>query len=108
MFCPKCRYEYKQGVKICNDCGSALVEKLPEPAPVLEFETEVLTKVDSEMDAEILIDMLEEEGVECFSRAFTSVFKLSLDKTGAWGDVVVNKEKLEKAKKVLKLFKEEL
>ncbi len=27
-FCPKCRYEYKEGVKICSDCGVELVNSL--------------------------------------------------------------------------------
>lgn len=29
-FCPKCRYEYRQGVQICPDCGETLVASLPE------------------------------------------------------------------------------
>jgi len=28
-FCPKCRYEYQQGVKVCPDCQEPLVDKLP-------------------------------------------------------------------------------
>jgi hypothetical protein len=32
-FCPRCRYEYVEGVKRCPDCGSRLVRELPsEPA----------------------------------------------------------------------------
>lgn len=27
-FCPKCRYEYKAGVKVCSDCGVELVDTL--------------------------------------------------------------------------------
>lgn len=29
-FCPKCRYEYKEGIKICSDCKVELVETLSE------------------------------------------------------------------------------
>jgi hypothetical protein len=29
-FCPKCRYEYKEGIGTCPDCGVALVEFLSE------------------------------------------------------------------------------
>ena len=30
MFCPKCKAEYKEGVKECGDCEVPLVAALPE------------------------------------------------------------------------------
>jgi hypothetical protein len=30
MWCPKCRYEYREGITVCPDCGSPLVESLEE------------------------------------------------------------------------------
>lgn len=30
MWCPKCRTEYRDGVKVCADCGTPLVESLEE------------------------------------------------------------------------------
>ena len=29
-YCPKCRYEYEEQIKICPDCGSELVASLPD------------------------------------------------------------------------------
>jgi len=29
-FCPKCRYEYKEGIATCPDCDETLVASLPE------------------------------------------------------------------------------
>lgn len=36
MFCPKCKYEYLEGIKKCPDCKVPLVDKLP-PEPQLEY-----------------------------------------------------------------------
>jgi len=30
-WCPKCREEYREGFKICSDCGTELVDELPPP-----------------------------------------------------------------------------
>ncbi len=30
MWCPKCRYEYREGITVCPDCGTPLVESLEE------------------------------------------------------------------------------
>ena len=29
MFCPKCKYEYREGFQVCSDCGTLLVNELP-------------------------------------------------------------------------------
>jgi len=29
VWCPKCRWEYREGFTVCTDCGSALVDSLP-------------------------------------------------------------------------------
>ena len=36
MFCPNCKTEYRPGFTRCADCGSDLVDRLPEePRPIL-------------------------------------------------------------------------
>ena len=34
MKCPKCGHEFQDWVKVCPDCGTALVEKPPIPKPI--------------------------------------------------------------------------
>jgi hypothetical protein len=44
MFCPNCRAEYEEGVKMCVDCDVELVQELPpldtaEYVDLVDFET---------------------------------------------------------------------
>lgn len=32
-YCPKCKYEYREGIVTCPDCDEALVTELEEDAP---------------------------------------------------------------------------
>ena len=36
-WCPKCKTEYREGFRVCADCGSELVEKLAEETAGEEF-----------------------------------------------------------------------
>lgn len=47
MFCPLCRYEYKEGIKICADCKVELVPELPEEEENLG-ESETLAEIIAE------------------------------------------------------------
>jgi len=44
MFCPSCKSEYEEGIRICAECGAELVPELPteEPPRWIDFE-EILT-----------------------------------------------------------------
>ncbi|GAW91003.1 DUF2007 domain-containing protein [Calderihabitans maritimus] len=68
MFCPKCKYEYVEGVKECPDCQVALVEELP-PEPELEY-VDLVTVLKSENPAVIMIakSILEGAGIRYFAK----------------------------------------
>lgn len=52
-WCPKCKTEYREGFKVCNDCGNELTEKLGEENK--EEETEkVLCKACSDRYNELV------------------------------------------------------
>lgn len=64
MWCPKCKSEYREGYKVCRDCGSELVEKLEydctKAAPYKEtniMKTRIYLKISS-LFAGILIIFL--------------------------------------------------
>jgi len=39
MFCPKCKYEYRDGFYECADCNIPLVHELPEEETGVQFKT---------------------------------------------------------------------
>lgn len=65
MFCPKCMYEYVDGIKICADCGSELVEQLP----VEKYEyVELITIAETNNFGLIALakSILESEGIQYY------------------------------------------
>jgi hypothetical protein len=69
-FCPDCRYEYEPGISKCPDCGTKLVEKLPEePTPTgtndsgEEINFVPLKDFPSRLYAEMLKEALKNEGI---------------------------------------------
>lgn len=56
MWCPKCKYEYREGIKVCADCGCELVEKLDDAK--------------LENDAEDFFDSVQSEMSEAGKEAF--------------------------------------
>jgi hypothetical protein len=74
-YCPRCRFEYRAGVRRCPDCGAALVARLPaEPSLPQEPDLEaialleatrlkLLATVSGESHAWLLQEALREHGV---------------------------------------------
>jgi uncharacterized membrane protein SpoIIM required for sporulation len=71
--CPRCRFEYRVGVRRCPDCGAALVARLPrEPSHLPEAGPEaaaaqqagaLLVTVTGEVHARLLQDALRTQGI---------------------------------------------
>jgi hypothetical protein len=62
-FCPKCRYEYKKGVKKCLDCGARLVDQLPEENPPEGPNFVPVRNLPSRLYAQMLQEALQNEGI---------------------------------------------
>jgi hypothetical protein len=56
--CPNCRYEYVEGIKVCPDCGTKLVEQLNEEPWVVVFTS------DKEYEVQMLKDELESADIK--------------------------------------------
>jgi hypothetical protein len=42
-FCPKCKYEYVEGIEMCPDCDLKLIPKLHEPKPEEHIDENLVT-----------------------------------------------------------------
>jgi hypothetical protein len=65
-FCPKCRYEYVDGIEECPDCALKLVKKLheqPEDA-YQDIKTVDVARFSQPVDAELAKLHLESVGIE--------------------------------------------
>lgn len=63
-FCPDCGYEYKAEVTQCPDCGTALVNSLPQEE-IVESDTKwvKLPSLPGRLYAEMLKEVLDKEGI---------------------------------------------
>jgi hypothetical protein len=69
-FCPKCKYEYLEGVERCPDCGSPLVERLEEEHAPLRPEAPLVKVAEGIRPmVEMLRDILRERGIYSMVRA---------------------------------------
>ena len=80
-FCPKCKYEYVEGIEKCPDCDAELVWELPDHKLPFELPAEsarhqdllrdeeivtVFTAKDS-IEEEIVRGILESAGIHCYA-----------------------------------------
>lgn len=96
-FCPDCRNAYKDEIEKCPDCGTPLVESL-EGFEDIEFVE--LCDVEGPFKANLIIDVLEDNGIECYLYS-DPVHIYPIPGEGIQFTVYVNKAKIEQAKSLL-------
>jgi hypothetical protein len=77
MFCPRCRYEYIQGVYKCSECEVDLVDQLPEKTEEKPAEDSDLVPVyepANRADLALAKAMLEEEKIEYYIFNFATYY----------------------------------
>ncbi len=74
-FCPKCKAEYDEGFTTCADCYIPLVSDPPpkeaagnEPSYTSAMRRVFLTTTSNNLENEMLIDLLNQEGIPAFSQ----------------------------------------
>jgi hypothetical protein len=104
MFCPKCRAEYKEGVKKCGECEVALVAVLPEKpkrAKQEDKDIEFISVVRSfnPQDIAIIESILADSGIEYYIQGKEGMVVYPLVDPAS---VMVVKEQAEEARDLLK------
>lgn len=65
MYCPKCRSEYQDDVRLCAECGVSLVDALTDdPVGDPNIELVEVWRAHGEIDAQMTRSILEAAGVE--------------------------------------------
>jgi len=102
-FCPKCRYEFIEGVQTCNDCGIELVSELPpeeeREEEYIHPEWETVLNVASEEQAEMVIGVIRASNIPAMYKSFINQVFSFRDPRGV--DILVPVEFKEQAEQVL-------
>ena len=101
MFCPKCRAEYREGIKICSDCRVGLVSELPEE-PKPEFVKLVSVLISSDRTKILLArGILENAKIKYYIKGQVLDNLYVIDSYMASTEVQVREDDVERAKELL-------
>jgi len=98
MFCPKCRAEYREGLTVCLDCDSDLVDELPpEEEPQFTEYVEILGTYNA-ADIALIKSILDAENITYY---FNAEHFRNVEPLAETVRLMVKKDEAEKAKEIL-------
>lgn len=69
MYCPHCKYEYRDDIFICPDCKMKLVKEPEKSFDRIEAMKPVkVASVSNFVEAELILDLLRNNGIQCFKK----------------------------------------
>lgn len=97
-YCPKCRYEYLEGIEKCPDCDAELVAELPEDAWSNE-ELAPIFAANNRAEADVIVGVLDSSGIRSWFRAEgTWRPATEIASCADWGNIFVLASRADEAK----------
>lgn len=81
-FCPQCKYEYEDNIQSCPDCKKQLVDRLKEETDIPNIHMVPLPGLPGKVYAEMVREVLRQEGIPCYLRSDGLMDSIGLSGTG--------------------------
>jgi hypothetical protein len=108
MFCPVCESEYEAGIENCPDDGSALVKRLTSENAThdsSEAKFVPLHHLGSPAEAEMVSDMLSQNGIRCAVQSGgADAFSPLLSATSPGAQILVDERDFDRAQEIYASF----
>ena len=107
-FCPKCKYEYRKGMKVCPDCDVQLEDKLHEepksPEPNNDDSWVPITSGSNKVELDLIQGILESAGIPTILESnVTTIYPTTLiDAFTGTAKLCVPASKMEEAEAVMR------
>jgi hypothetical protein len=105
MFCPVCEAEYEAGITRCPDDDSELVPSLtPETHDLSEAEFVPLHRLGSPAEAEMVNDILKQNGIRSMTKGGADALSPLLSATAEGAIIFVDERDLDRAREIYSSF----
>lgn len=104
MFCPVCESEYQPGITKCPEDGAALVATQVNAGDDSEAKFVTLHTLSSPVEAEMVNDILRQNGVRSAVRSANDAFSPAFSAVSPGAAVLVDERDLDKARELYASF----